>query len=291
MTIMTQPDFTLTRPNAQAGNATDAMWWLMLQLTALEPTTQNGGIYANKPGFHNKGKQVKDVGLYKSGTDYSIRQSINRQGPWWRDYASAFDWTFKTAQSGDFGLIALYSKRLMDAMLNPADTRVDTLYEFYGNTDHDRTVEGYNEWEERNVSSDSSHLWHIHGSFLRKHCGDFWAMWAVYTVFSGQTYAHWLSTLPGGSQQPSPPSVPPSIPAGLPSFALGSRTLRRTSPNMRGTDVLYVQKFAGGPAHFGPLDGVAGAKFEAGVKRYQRIRGITADGVVGPQTWRSMGVK
>ena len=147
-------------------------------------------------------------------------------------------------------------------------------------------MEGYNEWEERRVSSDSSHLWHIHLSFIRKYCGDFWAMWAIYTVLSGQTKAHWLSTLPagGGGQPQSPPVNPP--PAGLPSVVLGSRTLRRVSPNMTGTDVLYVQKYIG--PRCGKADGVFGAGTESGVKWYQGMRGIRVDGVVGPQTWRHL---
>lgn len=85
-----------------------------------------------------------------------------------------------------------------------------------------------------------------------------------------------------------PVSKPPAKPAtGLPVHAPGSRTLRE---GMTGTDVQFVQRFIG-PSHMGPADGKAGPKFTAGVKWYQHMRGLGADGVVtkGGPTWRAMG--
>lgn len=283
---LTSPDFTLPSPNPRGTNTTDAIWWLRCHLLALEAGTEDGGTYANKPGFHNKGKQVTDKGAYNPGTDYSIRQAVNRDGVWWRDFSSAFDWTFKTAQSGNYSRIALYTQRLLKVALDPTDPRLDGLYEFYGQADSDSHVEGRNEWEERDVTSDSSHLWHIHFSFLRKYCGDFWIMWAVLTVLMGWTKERWLQSI-GQATIPPMPENPNPLPAGLPHYALGSRTLRRTTPNMRGDDILYVQKFIG-PTRMGTADGIAGAKFESGVKWYQGMRGLTADGVVGSRTWRDL---
>ena len=40
-----------TNPNPS--RITDASWWLMEQLLALQPGTANGGIYANRSGYHN----------------------------------------------------------------------------------------------------------------------------------------------------------------------------------------------------------------------------------------------
>jgi peptidoglycan hydrolase-like protein with peptidoglycan-binding domain len=38
----------------------------------------------------------------------------------------------------------------------------------------------------------------------------------------------------------------------------------------------------------GPIDGVFGSETEAAVKAFQTDRGITADGIVGPITWRNI---
>ncbi|KXK63989.1 hypothetical protein AWW66_00690 [Micromonospora rosaria] len=67
----------------------------------------------------------------------------------------------------------------------------------------------------------------------------------------------------------------------------GSRTVRRGST---GADVAFVQRFVG-ERRCGPATGSFDAMTESGVQWYQGIRGITVDGVVGPQTWRQMGVQ
>ena len=39
----------------------------------------------------------------------------------------------------------------------------------------------------------------------------------------------------------------------------------------------------------GGLDGIFGAKTEEAVRNYQRSRGLSVDGIVGCNTWRSLG--
>jgi hypothetical protein len=91
---------------------------------------------------------------------------------------------------------------------------------------------------------------------------------------------------------PKPPAkpAPKPTPAKVPIHAPGSRTLRKGSSP--GTDVQFVQRWIG-PSRMGPADGIPGAKFEAGVKWYQReIVGYrNPDGVLtkGGKTWRKMG--
>lgn len=287
--MLTKPDFKLPSPNTAAAT-TDQVWWLSRHMLALEPSTRNGGTYANKPGFHNKGSQVRDYGVGNRSTDYSIRDAINRTGAVWRTHSSAWDWTFTTAQRGDYALIDRYTSRLVTSTQAAADPRLDLiLYEFYGQADADSHVEGYNEYAEKAVTSDSSHLWHIHLSFRRHAVDDWWGVWALYTVLTGQSVAAWRASLPD-SAPPAPAPRPPA-PTVLPKYTLGTRQLRYVPGKlMRGTDVQYVQRWVG-TRQAGTADGVAGIKFRDGVQWYQRMRGLTADGIVGPRTWAAMGVR
>lgn len=198
--VLTHPDFAVNRPSDVAAEITDAEWWLWLRLHELEPTSQLSGILAWKSGFHSTG----DYNRRKHAGNYSIRDAPNRTGPWWQWKSSALDWTFPEAHGGNYARIAKYMQRLIRSAKDSADPRLDlVLYEFFGQADNDVQVEGYNEYQERDASSDPSHLFHIHFSFLRSACGDFWAMWALLTVLMGWTVAQWRASLPGGAQ-PSP---------------------------------------------------------------------------------------
>lgn len=64
---------------------------------------------------------------------------------------------------------------------------------------------------------------------------------------------------------------------------LGRRTLRLTSPLMRGDDVRAAQRAAGVTS-----DGLFGPATERAVKRLQRGAGLLDDGVVGPLTWAAI---
>lgn len=291
---LTRPDFRLTIPNARALNTTDAVWGMSRRMLQREPSTRDGGTYADKPGYHNKGSQVRDAGVGSRDTDYSIRDAVDRTGPWWRGMSSAWDWTFTTAQAGDYTLIDRYTSRLVRSAMDPNDPRLDmSIREFYGQADTDTHVEGWDERRDVAVTSDSSHLWHIHTSFRRDKVGDVWAIWAYETVLLGASVAEWRATLPVSTPVPAPAPV---VPAGIPTVRAGSRVLwfdaatNKPNPKLRGTDVAYVQRWIG-PTRMGPADGIAGARFSDGVRWYQRMRGLTADGKVGQRTWAAMGVR
>jgi hypothetical protein len=280
---LTKPDFTLDQPNPNPSLITDAEWWLWQRLHELEPKTKLGGIYADKSGFHNTGNKNKS----RWPGNYSVRDKVNQSGPG-MTHASAEDWTFPDAQAGHYATIDKYTSRLVHSALDGSDPRLDLiLFEFYGQADNDSHVEGYNEYREDDVTSDASHLWHIHLSFLRSKCGDTWGMWALLTVLMGWPTAQWRASLPASAPKPPAPKPPTS---GIPTVKAGSRQLRDASPDMHGTDVQYVQHWIG-TAHCGPADGVYGTGTAAGVRWYQRMRGLTADGIVGPATWRAMGVR
>lgn len=195
------PDFELPRPNPNPDRMTDALWWLVCMRELLEPKlSENGGTYANKPGYHNIGNNLPS-------TDHSIRRAPDRRGPWWRTKSSAHDWTFVDAQRGDYKTIIKYTKRLINSMRSLTDLRPDDVYAYtLGQVDGDTVVEGYNEYtNDAETSADKTHLWHRHDSFRRDIIGDFWAMWKALTIDMGWTYAEWLeSTAPPAPERPAP---------------------------------------------------------------------------------------
>jgi peptidoglycan hydrolase-like protein with peptidoglycan-binding domain len=261
--------------NPNPARIPDPIWWLWLRLHELEPGTQLGGIYADKSGYHN----TRDRNRSRWPGNYSIRESEDLGGP--ADKAAAFDWTFPDAQAGRYATIAKYTQRLLASGRDRNDPRLDGLREFYGQADTDRGVEGWDCRHLYDITSDSSHLWHIHLSFDRDKVLSYALVDAVFSVLRGETVAEWRART-GTAPAPEPP------PAG--GHQPGSRTLRLTNPLMEGADVEFVQRWIG-PARCGAADGVFGPHTSAGVVWYQRMRGIAADGEVGPQTWRQMGVR
>jgi hypothetical protein len=192
-----RPDFTLPKPNPNPSRMTDALWWLVCMREALEPAdTENGGTFAPKPGYHNAGRNLPDHGAGNLKTDHSIRRAPDREGPWWREFSSAHDWTFRSAQNGSYGNISKYTKRLINAMRDPDDLRPDSVYAYtLGQVDGDVTVEGYNEYrDDAETSGDVTHLWHRHDSFRRNIIGLYWAMWKALTIDMGWTYDEWLQS-------------------------------------------------------------------------------------------------
>lgn len=135
------------------------MWQFWEELQALEPSSVLGGVYANKPGYHNCRNNLP-------GSDYSVcDRPPDDGGP--GDKAAALDWTFPEAQSGNYGRISKYMKRLLASGQDPNDHRLDGWRECYGNADTDSYVEGWDFRYACAVTSDSSHLWHIHLSESR----------------------------------------------------------------------------------------------------------------------------
>jgi hypothetical protein len=194
------PDFSMAGlpANPNPGRITNALWWLVCMRLALEPDSRNGGVLALKPGYHSYGSRLPDHGEGNAATDHSIRWSWDRTGPWWRQYASAHDWTFQSAHSGSYTIIAKYVNRLVNAMKDPNDPRPDDVYAYtIGQADNDLVVEGYNERTNAAESGDDSHLWHRHDSFRRGIVGDFGAMWKALTIDMGWTYAEWQQSIQG----------------------------------------------------------------------------------------------
>jgi peptidoglycan hydrolase-like protein with peptidoglycan-binding domain len=68
------------------------------------------------------------------------------------------------------------------------------------------------------------------------------------------------------------------------------RTLRLTSPAMRGEDVESLQSrlLDLGYTEVGTADGSFGPKTEEAVRHFQGNNSLTVDGIVGPLTWDAL---
>ena len=162
---------------------TDAYYYLMDQLALLEPTSQCGGVYANKPGYHNSRSQ-------NSSSNYSVTdRPPDDGGP--STVAAAFDWTFPEAQRGDYSRISKYTQRLLASAKDPNDPRLDGWREFYGQANTDSYVEGWDTRYGYAVTSDSSHLWHIHLSESRDRATSRENKDASLSVLKGETVDQW----------------------------------------------------------------------------------------------------
>lgn len=157
--------------------AIESVLWMGMH--RLEPKSRLGGILARKRGYHNSRDHLPS-------TDYSVQFATDKRGP--SDEGSAIDWTFPDAQAGDYKTIKKYSKRLMAAG-KAADPRTQYFREFFGNTDDDREVEGWDFAKERASTSDTSHLWHIHLSVHREFINNVAAMEAGLSILSGESLA------------------------------------------------------------------------------------------------------
>lgn len=127
------------------------------------------GDSAHTYGYHRGRNYCTDSG------DYSCQQADDQTGP--GEAASALDVTMNDAD------MKTVSKRLNDAV-NKDDSRLHCLREWYGTTDG-YNVTGRDVRSGSYISSDDSHLWHVHLSFYRKWADDAAECKKVAAVFTG----------------------------------------------------------------------------------------------------------
>jgi hypothetical protein len=63
---------------------------------------------------------------------------------------------------------------------------IEEIAEWYGNLGGDNRVDGYDNIRDRVVSSDPSHLWHLHISFRRRHANSLPVMRKVVSILTGE---------------------------------------------------------------------------------------------------------
>lgn len=180
----------MTNPNPTY--ITDAMWQLWLSCESFIPGVRLGGIYAAKSGYHNTVNSNKKTWP----TNYSIQLPWDLTQP--DNKARAIDLTMDDAQ------MRQRTRYLQASALDPVDDRLKCVREFYGTLDsvnvygltHSSETAGWSF-----VSSDSSHLWHIHISIPTEYCDDWPALQGLVSVLKGETYQQWLNE--GGHDVPN----------------------------------------------------------------------------------------
>lgn len=182
-------------------HASPEMWKFWLAFKKLCPSCQLGGIFAPKPGYHNYFNALP-------GSDYS-KQLPQDKVKANRNYSSAIDLTMSLEN------MKKYSSRLLKSGKDPKDPRGNYLREFYGNANGDQYVDGWDFQANCPSSSDSSHLWHIHISILRKHANNPRAFRALLSILKGESVAtwrakEWLQAIPSAfaGKKPERPPVP-----------------------------------------------------------------------------------
>lgn len=231
--------------------------------------------------------------------NYSVTLPLDKLGD--GNAASAVDWSLNDS------MMKTVTQRLIDAAEHPDDNRLDGLREFYGTTNgRDVVGRSHNNYGEAwsFVSSDDSHLWHIHLSFFRKHSNDTAAGENILSVVSGESWNAYKARKANGTPPVTPPTSTPPVPAGTPPFPLpvghyfgdinGPAESHGGHPSAPASDRTYIRwniqnklidlGFAG-TTNRAWADGLYEAETVEAVKRFQRSNGLQVDGKVGPASW------
>lgn len=92
-----------------------------------------------------------------------------------------------------------------------------------------------------------------------------------------------------GKEYEAPTEQTPAAPATPTAYELGDRTLRNTSPDMKGSDVTELQTALNALGFdCGKVDGVFGNNTEKGVRAFQAAAGIEVDGKFGPISYKAL---
>lgn len=177
--------------NPNPARISAAMWEFVEALEALEPAdTEYSGSWGDwKPGYHADRNTLLRNPAWRN--DYSIRLPADKLGP--GQMGAANDWTFRSAQRGDFSNISKYGGRVAAAHA-ARDPRLSGWREVLIQADMDKPPEGFDfvTWTTR--TPDATHAWHGHFSILRQRIEDRSTYQAMLSILRGETLAQWQAT-------------------------------------------------------------------------------------------------
>lgn len=261
---------------------TDASARFMNALVALEPETEDSGIYANKPGYHG----TRDENLARDRQDgdrnYSVEHPLDLRGL--GNKAAAYDWTHRKAQRGDYSSMATYGDRL-EAAFAAKDPRLYGWREALGQTDRDKTAEGldFDGWFRR--QPDSTHEWHWHFSEHREFVESWDNKLCFLSVLKGESLKTYLDS--GGKLlKPMAPPKPTPAPTGDWMAKLVKDRLPLLKQGSNGWQVGLWQQILQHHNYNIRVDNDFGSKTKAATVALQKRYGAeSVDGQVGPETW------
>ena len=182
-----------TNPNPD--HISDAMWRFVQECLDLDDDTVNAGTFGDKPGYHNSRNELLRDGLR---TDYSIQLADDKAGP--GEYGAGFDWTFRSAQAGNYAKISKYGGRIARAFKR-RDPRLRGWREVLVQADMDAQPEGFDfvGWYTR--VPDNTHRWHAHFSILRRYINHWPTYAGMLQILQGKGHAEMLGLEKGDEGQ------------------------------------------------------------------------------------------
>lgn len=153
--------------------APTSLRWLGDQVVKRVPSAKLSGIVgdpAHTYGYHRSRSKLPS-------SDYSVKLAADRGGD--PNAASAIDITLSAS------MMRTVTKRFMDVARDKSDPRRKFFREFFGTLDGS-TVTGWDTHSNKRVTSDNSHLWHVHVSVHRKYATSQAAAQALLTIFTGE---------------------------------------------------------------------------------------------------------
>lgn len=200
---------------------------------------------------------------FATNRQYSIAETADNSHGGDSDWICAID-----IQVRESVLIGMCAR--LDAAVRAG--KLEKVAEWYGNKDGDKRVDGYNNIRNEIASSDSSHLWHLHISFIRSRANENHD--DLFGILTGR------DTIP---PRPTPPKPPVS------DQEWTERMLRNAPTIKRGHQGAWARTAQGLLVARGyriAVDGDFGDQTREAVKDAQSKYGAERiDGIVGPETW------